>query len=86
MSTYFIDGEELWIENLDADQAAAVLAGLHAEANRTSDPAHTAVLADQIREVAEWVEFLAEEAAEDAAQDAAAEHAAALYADHLAGF
>jgi hypothetical protein len=85
-NTYYIDGDEYWVENLDADQAAAVLAGLHAENVRTSDPARKALLAAQIREVSEWIEFLAEEAAAEAAQEAAIEHAAALFADRLAGF
>ena len=85
-NTYYIDGDEYWVENLDADQAAAVLAGLHAQAGRTGDPARKALLACQIREVSEWIEFLAEEAAAAAAEDAAIEHASALFADHLAGF
>jgi len=84
--TYTINGDECWAEQLDAEEAAAVLADLHAQANRTTDPARQALLADQIREVSEWIEFLAEEAATAAAEDAAAEHAAALFADHLAGF
>ena len=83
-NTYSID--EYWVENLDADQAAAVLAGLRAQAGRTGDPARKELLACQIREVSEWIEFLAEEAAAAAAEDAAIEHASALFADHLAGF
>lgn len=85
-NTYYLDGDEYWVENLDADQAAAVLAGLHAQAGRTRDPQRQELLAYQIREVSEWIEFLAEEAAAAAAEDAAIEHASALFADHLAGF
>ena len=85
-NTYYLDGDEYWVENLDADQAAAVLAGLHAQAGRTSDAARKELLAYQIREVSEWIEFLAEEAAAEAAEDAAIEHSSALFADHLAGF
>lgn len=84
--TYYFDGEEYWVENLDTDQAAAVLAGLHAHAARTTDAARKALLASQIREVSEWIAFLAEEADVEAAEEAAIEHAAALFADHLAGF
>lgn len=85
-NTYYLDGDEYWVENLDADQAAAVLAGLKAESARATDPDRKTLLGYQIREVSEWIEFLAEEAAEAAAADAAIEHAAALFADHLAGF
>lgn len=85
-NTYYLDGDEYWVENLDADQAAAVLAGLKAASTRATDPDRKTLLGYQIREVSEWIEFLAEEAAEAAAADAAIEHAAALFADHLAGF
>jgi hypothetical protein len=85
-NTYYIDGDDYYAEMLDEDQAAAVLAGLTAESARTTDPARKAVLADQIREVGEWIEFLAEEAAEAAAEDAAIQHASDLFADYLAGF
>ena len=85
-NTYYLGGEEYWVENLDGEQAAAVLAGLHADTARTTDSVRKTLLAAQIREVSEWIEFLAEEAAAEAAEEAAIEHAAALFADRLAGF
>ncbi|MDA0250721.1 MAG: hypothetical protein O2892_07680 [Actinomycetota bacterium] len=83
---YFIDGDDYYVEMLDADQAAAVLAGLKAESFCTADPERKELLAVQIREVSEWIGFLADEADAAAAEDAAIEHASALFADHLAGF
>jgi hypothetical protein len=82
---YFLGGDFSYVEMLDAAQAAMVLAGLRAAANRTTDPAVARDLARQIAEINEWVDQLAEEAAAAAVEDAAAEHAAALFADRMLG-
>jgi hypothetical protein len=82
---YLVNGDELPLEMLTADEANDVLPGLCAEAARTADGDNSDALASSITEVTQWIDTLAEEAAAEALEDAAAEHAADLFADHLAG-
>ncbi|WP_141564233.1 hypothetical protein [Mycolicibacterium palauense] len=80
---YCVDGEDIPLEMLTADQARTVLHDLHAQA--AANTTHDRALAARIDDVTGWLETLADEAAAVAADEAAAEHAADIYADQLAG-
>lgn len=80
---YCIDGEDLPLELLTADEARTVLRSLHAQAAANTD--QDRALAARIAEVSAWLELLDDEAAAERAVEAAAEHAADIYADQLAG-
>lgn len=74
---YCVDGEDVYLEMLTADEARTVLQGLHAQvaAHTTQDRA----LDGQIDEVTTWLDVIADTA------EAAADHAADIHAEQLAG-
>ncbi|OBG21615.1 hypothetical protein A5768_26300 [Mycolicibacterium fortuitum] len=82
---YLVDGEEFPLEMLTAEQTANVLVDLRAQAATVAGSDRQRTLAAQIAELADWLEFLDEEAADEIRAEAASDLRVALYAEQYAG-
>ncbi|BBX30437.1 hypothetical protein B7435_16955 [Mycolicibacterium peregrinum] len=79
---YLVDGEEFPLEMLTAEQTTNVLVELRAQA---ATVAGSGTLAAQIAELADWLEFLDEEAADEVRAETASDLRVALHAEQYAG-
>ena len=82
---YLVDGEEFPLEMLTAEQTANVLIELRAHAATAAGSDRQRTLATQIAELADWLEFLDEEAADEVRAETAVDLRVALYAKQYAG-